>query len=58
MPESNSKNELPPHIEQSVRSIARLHAHHHHSATPQAVERITSILRVNSIVALGWNWRF
>jgi uncharacterized membrane protein len=54
MPESNS--DLPPHIEQSVRSIARLHANHHHSATPpeRAVERMTTILgRANSIVALG-----
>jgi uncharacterized membrane protein len=57
MPEPDSaSNELPPHIEESVRSIARLHADHHHSATPQerAVERMTTLLgRVNSIVALG-----
>jgi len=57
MPESNTaSNELPPHIEQSVRSIARLHADHHHSATPQerVVEHMTTVLgRVNSIVALG-----
>jgi len=57
MPESNNApNDLPPHIEQSVGSIARLHADHRHSATPQerAVERMTTILgRANSIVALG-----
>jgi uncharacterized membrane protein len=57
MPEANSApNELPPHIEQSVQSIARLHADHHYSATPQerAVERMTTVLgQVNSIVALA-----
>jgi uncharacterized membrane protein len=57
MPELNSApNNLPPHIEQSVRSIARLHADHRHSATrwERTVERMTTILgRANSIVALG-----
>jgi hypothetical protein len=58
MPEANSaRNDLPPHIEESVGSIARLHADHHHSATPRerAIERMTTTLgRANSIVAL---WR-
>jgi uncharacterized membrane protein len=57
MPEPDgSPNDLPPHIEQSVRSIARLHDDHRDSATPRerAVERVTSVLgRANSIVALG-----
>jgi uncharacterized membrane protein len=57
MPESDSSlNDLPPHIEQSVRSIARLHDDHRDSATPRerAVENVTSVLgRANSIVALG-----
>jgi uncharacterized membrane protein len=57
MPEANSApNDLPPHIEESVGSIARLHADHHHSATPRerAIERMTTRLgRANSIVALA-----
>jgi uncharacterized membrane protein len=57
MPEPNSApDDLPPHIEQSVRSIARLHADHHESATPRerAIERVTTILgRANAIVVLG-----
>lgn len=57
MPELNTaSNDLAPHIEQGVQSIARLRVHRHHSATPQerAVERITTVLgRMNSIVALG-----
>ena len=57
MPElQHALNDLPPHVEQSVRSIARLHADHHLSATPRerVVEQITTILgRADSIVALG-----
>jgi uncharacterized membrane protein len=57
MSEANSTlNGLPPHIEESVGSIARLHADHHHSATPRerTIERITTTLRrANSIVALA-----
>jgi len=57
MPDSNNApNDLPPHIEQSVRSIARLHADHRRSATPRerAVERITPMPGgAKSIVALG-----
>jgi hypothetical protein len=58
MPKSDSSpNDLPPHIEQSVRSIARLHDDHRDSATPRerAVENVTSVLgRASSIVALGF----
>ena len=37
---------LPDHIEETIRSIARLHAEHHESATPlqRAVDRLTSLL--------------
>lgn len=56
MPEQNgAPDDLPPHIEQSVLSMARLHAEHHHSATPRerTVERITTTLGcANSIVVL------
>jgi hypothetical protein len=35
---------LPAHIEETIRSIARLHAEHHQNATPlqRAVDRITA----------------
>jgi hypothetical protein len=37
---------LPAHIEETIRSIARLHAEHHQNATPlqRAVDRITALL--------------
>jgi len=37
---------LPDHIEEIIRSIARLHAEHHESATPlqRAVDRVTALL--------------
>jgi uncharacterized membrane protein len=37
---------LPDHIEETIRSIARLHAEHHESATPleRAVDRLTGLL--------------
>jgi len=37
---------LPAHIEETIRSIARLHAEHHQSTTPlqRAVDRITALL--------------
>src|SRR4051794_9048306 len=58
----SAPNGLSPHIEESVGSIARLHADHHQSATPRerAIERMTTRLgRANSIVILtlaaaGW----
>jgi hypothetical protein len=35
---------LPAHIEETIRSIARLHGEHHQNATPlqRAVDRITA----------------
>jgi uncharacterized membrane protein len=53
--DDNSPNNLPPHIEQSVRSIARPHVDHRDSATPRerAVGNVTSVLgRANFVVAL------
>ena len=37
---------LPAHIEETIRSIARLHGEHHQNATPlqRAVDRITAVL--------------
>ena len=37
---------LPAHIEETIRSIARLHAEHHQNATAlqRAVDRITALL--------------
>src|SRR5436305_96531 len=49
-------NDLPPHIEESVGSIARLHAEHHDSATPgeRAIESMTTVLeRATSVAALA-----
>ena len=36
---------LPAHIEETIQSIARLHAEHHNNATPlqRAVDRITAL---------------
>ena len=41
---------LPPHIEQTVQAIARLHAEHHRSATP--LQRIVD--RLTAVVAHPW----
>ena len=42
----DSPNDLPPHIEQTVQAIARLHAAHHLRATPlqQVVDQMTSVV--------------
>src|SRR3984893_6350478 len=53
---------LPAHIEETIRSIARLHAEHHQNATPlqRVVDRTTALLgRPRSIgvltaIAAGW----
>jgi uncharacterized membrane protein len=53
---------LPAHIEEAVRSIARFHAEHHHSATPpqRAIARLTALLgqpwliAVLSVIVFGW----
>lgn len=53
---------LPPHIEDSVAAIARLHAEHYEDASPlqKAVERATAraaqpeFLAVLSVMMLGW----
>ena len=58
---------LPIHIEQTIRSIAALHAEHHRAATPiqRIVDRLTAylgrpqfigLLTVASVVWLGANW--
>ena len=53
---------LPAHIDETIRSIARLHAEHHQNATPlqRAVDRITGLLGrprfigVLTVIAAGW----
>jgi uncharacterized membrane protein len=53
---------LPAHIEETIRSIARLHAEHHQNATPlqRAVDRITALLGrprfigVLATISAGW----
>jgi uncharacterized membrane protein len=53
---------LPAHIEETIRSIARLHAEHHQNATPlqRAFERTTAVpgrprfIGVLTIIAAGW----
>ena len=63
MPESDAASSiLPIHVEETIQSIARLHAEHHANATQhqRAVDRITSLLgRASFIAALtvlvvGW----
>jgi uncharacterized membrane protein len=46
MVETNGSKPLPAHVEETVRSIARLHAEHHRQATPiqRAVERLTALV--------------
>jgi uncharacterized membrane protein len=52
----------PAHIEETIRSIARLHAEHHQNATPlqRAVDRITAFvgrprfIGVLTLLAAGW----
>jgi uncharacterized membrane protein len=53
---------LPAHIEETIRSIDRLHAEHHQSATPlqRAVDRVTALLArpgfigVVTVIVVGW----
>jgi uncharacterized membrane protein len=53
---------VPPHLEETIRSIARLHADHHETATPQqrAVDRMTAVLGrpgfigALTVIVLGW----
>jgi uncharacterized membrane protein len=53
---------LPAHIEETIRSIARLHARHHQNATPiqRVVDRATDLLGrprfigVLTVIAAGW----
>jgi uncharacterized membrane protein len=47
---------LPAHIEETIRSIARLHGEHHQNATPlqRAVDRITALLGRPTAIAAGW----
>jgi hypothetical protein len=50
------------HIEETIRSVARLHAEHHENATPlqRAIDRITALLGrppfigVLTVIAAGW----
>jgi hypothetical protein len=53
---------LPAHIEETIRSIARLRAEHHQNASPlqRVVDRITGLLGrprficVLTVIAAGW----
>jgi uncharacterized membrane protein len=53
---------LPIHIEETIQSIARLHAEHHANATQhqRVVDRITSLLgrpvfiAALTVVVVGW----
>jgi uncharacterized membrane protein len=53
---------VPLHIEETIRSIARLHAEHHENATPlqRAVDRMTALLGrpgfigMLSVIVVGW----
>jgi uncharacterized membrane protein len=53
---------LPAHIEETIRSIARLHARHHQNATPiqRVVDRTTDLLGrprfmgILTVIAAGW----
>src|ERR1019366_7947284 len=53
---------LPAHIEETIRSIARLHARHYQNATPlqRVVDRTTALLGrprsigVLTVIAAGW----
>jgi uncharacterized membrane protein len=60
--EKNPPPLLPAHIEDTIRSIARLHAEHHGAASPQqrAMDRLTALLGrpwfigVLGLTILGW----
>jgi uncharacterized membrane protein len=53
---------LPAHLEETIRSITRLHAEHHQDATPlqRAVDRMTALLGlpgfigVLTVIVVGW----
>ena len=53
---------VAPHLEETIRSIARLHAEHHEKATPlqRAVDRMTAVLGrprfigVLTVIVVGW----
>src|ERR1019366_7982758 len=53
---------LPAHIEETIRSIARLHARHYQNATPlqRVVDRMTALLGrprfigVLTVIVAGW----
>jgi len=53
---------VPPHIEETIRSIARLHAEHHQNATPlqRVVDRMTALLSrpgfigASTVIVIGW----
>ena len=60
--ESRTSEPLPPHVEETVRSVATLHAEHRQRATPgeRAAARVTSILgrpqalAALTLLVLGW----
>jgi uncharacterized membrane protein len=63
MPDTNVASPvLPGHIEETIRSIDRLHAEHHRSATPlqRAVDRMTTLLSrpgfigMVTVIVGGW----
>ena len=53
---------LPPHIDETVRAIARLHAEHHRGATPteRTADRLTGVvgqprfIGVLTVIAVAW----
>jgi uncharacterized membrane protein len=53
---------VAPHIEETIRSLARLHAEHHQNATPlqRAVDRMTAVLGrpgfigALTVIVVGW----
>jgi uncharacterized membrane protein len=63
MPDTNAASPIfPAHIEETIRSIDRLHAEHRQDATPlqRAVDRMTSLLGrpgfigVVTVIVVGW----
>ena len=62
MANPNAAPVLPPHIEETIQSIARLHAQHHQNATSlqRAVDRITAFvgrprfIGILTLIAVAW----
>ncbi len=62
MPDDSTPPILPPHIDETIRAIAQLHAEHHEKATPQqrAIDGLTSFLGrpwvicAMTVLVVGW----